>query len=522
MKTPHKKSNLLFTTEDEGDADRDAREEEDHFQLASIANLIGSEPPDMGPATILEQLSSLSAQSLTEEERADLKSTRAFVAQYGPNLEKLFAAAVLKMEENLVPVIDWFVTWTKPAPPGQFSPIASLLDERMASMGSDIAYCRTLDSKVLSLEAAVQSLQLGGAPTGIGLGARQPSSSPWLQPGQAPGGTAQQLAQPPGNQSQGDHESRLVSLQNQLDLVQDQLGGDQINLGGQTFRSRSDFRAWWQLNVGDDNLFVCFADPHALLNMAVPTGSDNTENMAFLSAAKKAGFDNKDGALAALSFGLALPSVFGKQTGKIGSSDSRVLPGLKQATDWDDGSQYRGQKRESAALVKVVEQNLRAYSANAGNDLTIDAKNLVHECITISNHFVTELFNWMSVTYQSGTAAGRSPEPQWKYISHCVRAIFKKLNQVRCAGSIPDAQPCDLVWGFLQGVSMADEFTNENFEGHSVLSHVLNLHLQDRAVMKEEYEETIRSLTETIAKISVTATLAKQTADSAKTIANRK
>ena len=133
--------------------------------------------------------------------------------------------------------------------------------------------------------------------------------------------------------------------------MQDQLGGDQINISGQTFRSRADFRAWWQLNVVEDNLFVCFADPHALPNMASPTGADNGENMSFLSDAKKAGFRNKDGALAALSFGLTLPSVFGKETGKIGTRDARVLPGLKKASDWDDGSQYMGQKRESTTLV---------------------------------------------------------------------------------------------------------------------------------------------------------------------------
>ena len=70
----------------------------------------------------------------------------------------------------------------------------------------------------------------------------------------------------------------------------------------------------------------------------------------------------------------------------------------------------------------------------------------------------------MSVNYQSGVAAGRSPEPQWKYISHCVRAIFKKIYQVRCAGSIPNAKACDRAWGFLQGVKMEDEFLGERFE----------------------------------------------------------
>lgn len=39
-----------------------------------------------------------------------------------------------------------------------------------------------------------------------------------------------------------------------------------------------------------------------------------------------------------------------------------------------------------------------------------------------------------------------------------------------------------MVRDFLQGIKLAEEFVNENFEGHPVLSHVLNLHLQDCAV----------------------------------------
>ena len=69
--------------------------------------------------------------------------------------------------------------------------------------------------------------------------------------------------------------------------------------------------------------------------------------------------------------------------------------------------------------------------------------------------------------------------------------------------------------GFLQGIKLAEEFVNENFEGHSVLSRVFNLHLQDRVVMKEENEaRMLEALT--------TANSAKQTADSAKTTALRK
>ena len=108
VKTPFKKSSLqgsLFGGKDDDDNSRDAREDEDHFQLASLANLIGTHPSDMRPDTILEQLSSLSACALTEEERADLQSTRSIVSQYGPDLGKLEDSVVIQVEENLLPVI---------------------------------------------------------------------------------------------------------------------------------------------------------------------------------------------------------------------------------------------------------------------------------------------------------------------------------------------------------------------------------------------------------------------------------
>ena len=68
-----------------------------------------------------------------------------------------------------------------------------------------------------------------------------------------------------------------------------------------------------------------------------------------------------------------------------------------------------------------------------------------------------------------------------------------------------------MVWGFLQGIKLANELLDENFEGHSVLSHVLNLHLQDRAVMKEENEVRILALQELVSKALTTANSANQT-----------
>ena len=57
-------------------------------------------------------------------------------------------------------------------------------------------------------------------------------------------------------------------MQFQLDKLEEQLGGDQLSIAGQSFRSQQEFRSWWKAHVTDDTLFICFGDPHALLNMA--------------------------------------------------------------------------------------------------------------------------------------------------------------------------------------------------------------------------------------------------------------
>ena len=406
--TPLKKPRLDY---DEDGSDFDTLEDEHQVQIARLANIIGSHPSGMGPDTILAQLSTSLACALTEQERAALKTTSAIVLKYGPDLEKLADIVVLKVVANLRPAIDWFNKWTRVANPGEYSPIAGVLDEKLESVELDLAYLRSMDSKLVSMESAVQSFQSGGATTSHAFPSHQQPKRSYFQTGTAAVPTAPLLSRTPGNQSQGDHEIRLVSLQNQLDLLQDQLGGEQINVGGQVFRSRAELKSWWKVNVTEDNLFICYTDPHALLNISAPTSGDNSEILTFGASVKKAGHSDAQAALAQLSFGLPLPVVFGKETGKMGARDARVLPGLKKASDWDDGSPYRGQKLEATTLVNEMEKILRSMASPFSN-LSFDAIQVASDCMTISIRFALELFSWMSkpIRSVSRSSSGSSVE----------------------------------------------------------------------------------------------------------------
>ena len=150
--------------------------------------------------------------------------------------------------------------------------------------------------------------------------------------------------------------------------------------------------------------------------MATDTGSDNNEAMEFTSNSRKAGYNDDRVALARLSFGLPLLVVFGKESSKAGTRDSRILPGLEPAKAWDDGSQYMRLKNEAGAQLPESERILRTYCSDTG--LSLEAQRLALECQIRAGQFVTGIFGWMSNSYQAGVANGRAPDPLWKYTSH--------------------------------------------------------------------------------------------------------
>ena len=490
-------------SKDEGEDPVDM-EREINLQLTRLSNIIGSHPVEMGPDTILTQLSTLSrrldgASQLGAKEKEDLAKLGTLFAQHGSDLSKFKGTVIDESHRSfftqIAPLFEWFSKWTVPAPkmgapPG---PIAGILDEQV--------------EKVEAIRVAVLNLQQGANAYSPPM--QQPNQFPWSRVStQNP-----PLSQAPGNQNQGDLGTKIKVMQFQVDKLEEQIGGDQVTVGGVSFRSQQEFRSWWKANVKDGSLFICFCDPHALLNMAAETGRDNNEAMDFSSNALKAGFANDMVALARLSFGLPLPAVFGKESSKVGTRDSRILPGLKTAQCWDDGNQYTGQKTEAERRLRNTEEVLHEF--NSAEDLSDEGQRVVLECQTRTSNFVKGLFSWMTSNYQAGVANGRASDPLWKYISHCVREIFNRLHHSRRAGRVPNAPPCDLAWGFLQAIKLADEFVLERFSGHSVLSHVLNLHLQDSAVMKEEFNRRLAVIDLQLKENTKVATAAKNVADAA-------
>jgi hypothetical protein len=106
-------------------------------------------------------------------------------------------------------------------------------------------------------------------------------------------------------------------------------------------------------------------------------------------------------------------------------------------------------------------------------------------------------------------------------IAHCVRAIFAELHLARSPGRgpfLPGDRAAGVVWGMLQAQRKMQEFTVRGFSASPVLSHILNIHLQDHAVMQADFEEWKDKLVRALKM----AEEAKAAADRALTKANAK
>lgn len=483
LESPYKKRRTGEDMDEEETSPSPSSPASVEVKLAHLAALIGKQRDGSSPESILAQISRLEGivekGTLSEDDVIALES---LLGTYGRDLAGLRSAAaqeaIKQLEEGMQPLVDWFKGWS-----------AVKADGSLASIGSE------LDAKLENLEQRIVALS-GEGLSGLGRSAHPATplfgafaATPSIR---APHGGEVALL-----------ENQLKLLQEKVEGLQEQMGGKVITIGGTSFRSKGELRSWLKVNVVDEDLFICFADPCALLNMASKPGEDNKEMMSFHSNARKSGLGGGLMVLARLSFNFGLPVIFGSSSKSLAARDIRVLPGVKTAEAWDNGSPYSGLKNEVLEqvrmVVKVLQDGIQSPS------LSPEARTVAMECVCQSSLFITSLFTWMTTTYHGGIADGQNPTALWSYISHSVRALFNSLHEARSSGQRPKADAADILWGFFQGLKLAGEFNDVNFSGHQVLSHVLNLHLHDRAVMKESLESKLKAIQKSVDGIAAEA-----------------
>eukprot|EP00536_Pseudo-nitzschia_multiseries_P007909 jgi/Psemu1/19038/gm1.19038_g len=91
-----------------------------------------------------------------------------------------------------------------------------------------------------------------------------------------------------------------------------------------------------------------------------------------------------------------------------------------------------------------------------------------------------------------------SSKENWRYVSHCVQAIFEHLHKARKVGAkLGVNKPrwsSHKTRGCLQGRQAVLEFTQDGFSNHRVVQPVFNEHMRHRAIMRDEMNTHLAAL----------------------------
>ena len=371
-------------------------------------------------------------------------------------------------------------------------------------------WSRSKDTPGDLLEERLQALESRG----VAAGTLPPASGlNWTFPtqGVSAGTTATQQTTTAGGGDVGALTERVRFLEAQVKDMQDELASQSVQIGSATFVSRTQVKAWMDLNQCPPRTCIFFLDALSMLAL-MHGGSESAKSAAeFASITKKVGYDSTDEALVVTSFNLELPEAFGSLPRSGIAKDSRVLPGLPTFREWDGGDGYLGLKVE---LANKLSEFMAPMGQHYRHCLSGEALITAMEMLGSSKLFISDLSTWVNTTYQDTRARTMASEKEaWSLISHCVRVIFKLLRDARASGArwTEATRDAQLVWAQFQCHRVMEELRLAQFSSHPALSHVLNLHLQDNVVSRSKYE----SLEKRVLEIEKVAQGAKKAADKA-------
>jgi hypothetical protein len=294
-------------------------------------------------------------------------------------------------------------------------------------------------------------------------------------------------------------------------------------MGVTTLKSQGFTKAWLTTNAGAPGAYIYFMDAHSMLNLAMEDASSNAEVLLFQQSATKSGYSTSGEALVGSSFKIELPVIFGRDlaTNRM-SADSRVLPAMKSPDSWDPQDGYTGGIHRFEREIKEVKATMLRGAANHMQGIGLL---VAIECICTTFLFLDRLDKWISSRFRDLVERGGSREHCWRLISHCVPDLFSNLHSARIAGRRPfmiGNREAGVVWGCLQAHRVMNTYAEADFAAHLRCSHILNLHLQDNALMKMEFHEYRDKTNDTISKLLTRLKAAEGPADTAISAKNAK
>eukprot|EP00536_Pseudo-nitzschia_multiseries_P016276 jgi/Psemu1/45562/gm1.45562_g len=240
-----------------------------------------------------------------------------------------------------------------------------------------------------------------------------------------------------------------------------------VHLVNTYFTSQMDVGAWCILHANNSAGYLHVVDPHR-------TGND----ASFESSTRRSRCDSPETALVMKSFCYAVLEVF---TGSKISADPMILSAIPSWTLFEgeesmDGFRYKLQTR----LDDVVETIRQEATIN----ISMEGLGLAQTCIQDTKTFTSGLIQWMCRTYQDLQKSNPfSSKENWRYISHCMQAIFDHLHKAWKVGVKLGIDKSVIMWSCLQGRQAALEFTQYGFSNHPVVHTVLNEHMPHWAIM---------------------------------------
>jgi hypothetical protein len=295
----------------------------------------------------------------------------------------------------------------------------------------------------------------------------------------------------------------IKSLERRMLKIEQQLASQAVRVGGQTFTSQFEAEAWLSLKCPLAGSHALFMDYHSLMAVAYGAGGTMAEVLKLEESKKKLGLSTSEEAILLASFHLEIPAFFGKPSTLATNVSSKVLPGLSNFAAWDAGDTDHGLRYD---LRRKVQDRASGWGLSIETTLPLgEAQMVAQAMLHASTTFVEMVSNWITQFFRDCKSKGADEVETWKHISHTVREVCSILHDARRAGRGPflseGERATGLFWGQLQAHREMQIISNRGLMGDPRLSHILNLHLRDNAVMRSElvkFNDTIRILTKDV------------------------
>jgi hypothetical protein len=278
-----------------------------------------------------------------------------------------------------------------------------------------------------------------------------------------------------------------------------------VKIGTTMFGSRADADVWLRSNCSQPGSYTFFLDFHSLLALAFGPGGSITDILKLQETSVKLSFTSMEEATVSASFHMEIPAFFGQTSVSTTTQSAKVLPALQNYAAWDAGDGDHGLRYDMKYKVRTYAETWRtAAEFVLAPDALVVAQTMLHNSLA----FVDKVAYWITEFFTDCRNKGANENETWKHISHTVREICNILHDARKAGrgqytTAAERASCSF-WAHLQAQREMEILSQRLLVSDHRLSHILNLHLRDNAVMRSELvsiNETIRSLQRDIVEL---------------------